>query len=130
MPLKVGDFAPLGQLLDDAILYAAANGARVVNFSFKVAPSAAIDQALDFVHDSSGVFLTGAAGNTPEPVVIYQRGFQPLSPGRRGGRRGPWHGVRPGSPFSDFLRHRDRAPGGGLQADHQGLRSPPLGHLP
>jgi subtilase family protein len=70
MPVCVGDFSPNAAVLDDAIVYAADNGARVITMSLTVAPSAAIDAALSYAHDVKGVFLDCATGNNAS-VVFY-----------------------------------------------------------
>ena len=62
MPLNVGSFAPNGAVLDDAILYAADNGAKVITMSLGVATSAAIDAAIAAA-DAAGVFVDCSAGN-------------------------------------------------------------------
>jgi hypothetical protein len=67
MPLRVGDMFPSGAVVDDAIVYAVDGGARVVNISFAIAQSAAIDAALAYGH-SHGVFLVAASGNGASPV--------------------------------------------------------------
>ncbi len=69
MILAVGDAAPLTTLVDDAIMYAADNGARVITMSFQVPQSAAIDAAIQYAHDVRGVCLVSAAGNTGGPVT-------------------------------------------------------------
>jgi subtilisin family serine protease len=63
MPLGVGDFGPNGAILDDAILYAANNGARVITLSLSIAQSAAIDNALSYANLTKGIFIDCAAGN-------------------------------------------------------------------
>jgi subtilisin family serine protease len=70
MPLQVGDIAPLASVIDDAIVYAVENGARVINISFAIGQSQAIDDAIAYAH-GHGVFLAAAAGNTPATVVLY-----------------------------------------------------------
>jgi len=71
MALGVGDFAPDGSILDDAILYAADNGAPVITMSLGVAPSAAIDAALAYAWNVKGVFIDCAAGNSGGGPVGY-----------------------------------------------------------
>jgi subtilisin family serine protease len=63
MAVGVGDSSPDGSVLDDAIIYAADNGARIITMSLSVAPSAAIDAAIDYAFVRKGVFLDNAAGN-------------------------------------------------------------------
>ncbi len=63
MPMNVGSSFPDGSILDDAILYAADNGAHVITMSLSVGTSAAIDAAIDDAHDNNNVFIDCAAGN-------------------------------------------------------------------
>ncbi|MEO0650372.1 MAG: S8 family serine peptidase [Planctomycetota bacterium] len=72
MPLGVGSFAPSSDLLDDAILYAADNGAQVITFSLSVPASAAVDAAIDAAVNGNGLFMDCAVGNGffgPGPVA-------------------------------------------------------------
>ena len=62
MCLNVGSFAPNASVLDDAILYAADNGAHVVTMSLSIGFSAAVDAAVAAA-DAMGVFIDCAAGN-------------------------------------------------------------------
>jgi len=63
MPVAVGNAAPDGSILDDAIIYAADNGAQVITMSLSVGSTTAIDAALDYAHDTMGVFINNASGN-------------------------------------------------------------------
>jgi subtilisin family serine protease len=69
MACNVGSFAPNGAVLDDAIIYAADNGARVITMSLTVGTSIAITSALTYA-DGLGVFIDCAAGNGG-PAVTY-----------------------------------------------------------
>src|SRR6185436_7765168 len=60
--------APQTALVDDAILYAADNGARVISMSLQVPSSPAIDAAIQYAHDVRGACLVAAAGNAAGPV--------------------------------------------------------------
>lgn len=62
MALNVGSFFPMGDILDDAILYALDNGAHIVTMSLSVGISAAIDAAVATAF-AGGVFIDCAAGN-------------------------------------------------------------------
>jgi len=64
MALGVGDSAPDGSILDDAIIYAADNRAHIITLSLTVAPSTAIDAAIDYAYNQKGVFIDCAAGNS------------------------------------------------------------------
>jgi len=68
MALNVGSFSPNGAVLDDAIIYAADNGARVITLSLTVGQTSAIDAAVDYAHDVKGVFIDCAAGNNGSSV--------------------------------------------------------------
>tara|TARA_R110002072_G_scaffold14272_2_gene59359 strand:- start:56557 stop:58890 length:2334 start_codon:yes stop_codon:yes gene_type:complete len=59
----VGISGPNGAILDDAILYAAEIGARVIQLSLSVGSSSAIDDAIDMAHDVFGVVVINASGN-------------------------------------------------------------------
>ena len=63
IPLLVGNAAPDGSILDDAIIYAADNGARVIALSLTVGSSTAINDALEYAYDTMGVFIANASGN-------------------------------------------------------------------
>ncbi len=62
MPLGVGDAAPDGSILDDAILYAVDNGAHVITLSLSVGQSSAINAALEDAW-TNGLFIDCASGN-------------------------------------------------------------------
>ncbi len=68
MILAVGNSAPQSALIDDAIIYAADNGARVINMSLQVPTTAAINAALVYAHDVRGVAIVAAAGNVSGPI--------------------------------------------------------------
>jgi subtilisin family serine protease len=68
MPLLVGNAAPDGSILDDAILFAADNGARVITMSLSVGESQAIKDALTYAYDTMGVFINNASGNANSAV--------------------------------------------------------------
>lgn len=71
MIVKVGTSGPNGAILDDAILYAANNGARVITMSLTVGQSQAIDDALAYAYDTKGVFIDCASGNNYSSSVAY-----------------------------------------------------------
>ncbi len=68
MPLLVGNNAPNGAILDDAIIYAADNGARVITMSLSVGETQAIKDALTYAYDTMGVFINNASGNANSAV--------------------------------------------------------------
>ncbi len=59
----VGGFGPVGAVLDDAIIYSADNGARVITMSLTVGSSSAIDMAVDYARNVRGVYVDCASGN-------------------------------------------------------------------
>lgn len=67
MVVGVGDSAPVTSILDDAILYALDNGARVITMSLTVGQTAAIDAAL-LEAWNSGLLIDCASGNSSGPV--------------------------------------------------------------
>jgi len=67
----VGNTAPLGSVLDDAILYAAQNGARVIQLSLSVGQSPAIDAALQMAYEDFGLLIVCSSGNGGSGSVSY-----------------------------------------------------------
>lgn len=63
----VGDNFPVGNILDDAILYAANTGASIVQLSLTVGQTADIDAAIAAAN-AQGVLIVCAAGNSNGPV--------------------------------------------------------------
>ncbi|MFH2001140.1 MAG: S8 family serine peptidase [Planctomycetota bacterium] len=70
MMVQVGDWAPAANILDDAIIYAVDNGARVITMSLGVGEDPAIDAAVDYAV-FQGVFVNCSAGNTYGGGVTY-----------------------------------------------------------
>jgi subtilisin family serine protease len=68
MALGVGTNAPNGSVLDDAILYAADNGAHVITISLDTGETQAINDALDYAYNTKDVFIDCAAGNSGSSV--------------------------------------------------------------
>jgi len=62
MPLNVGSAFPNSSILDDAILYAADNGAHIITMSLSIGTSAPVEAAIDAA-DAAGLFIDCAAGN-------------------------------------------------------------------
>lgn len=67
MALGIGEFGPNASVIDDAILYAIDNGARVITLSLSVPQSGAIDAALTAAH-AAGLFIDCASGNNGASV--------------------------------------------------------------
>lgn len=68
---NVGNTAPNSSVLDDAILYAAANGANIVQLSLSVGQSSAIDAAITEAYVNQGLLIINAAGNSGASSVGY-----------------------------------------------------------
>lgn len=68
---NVGNNGPNGSVLDDAILYAAANGARIIQLSLSVGSSQAINDAITEAYVNQGVLIIAAAGNGGSSSVSY-----------------------------------------------------------
>ncbi|MEW6509525.1 MAG: S8 family serine peptidase [Bacteroidota bacterium] len=72
MMVTVGDlFRIRGDVVDDAIVYAVDNGAKILNMSFGVDQAAAIDSALEYAHTTKGALLVAASGNDNVNSVDY-----------------------------------------------------------
>ena len=63
MPLAVGSAFPVSSAIDDAIIYGADNGARVITMSLSVGSSGAIADAVDYAVNEKGCLVLCAAGN-------------------------------------------------------------------
>lgn len=63
MTIQIGESSPLGEVLDDGILYAVDNGADIISLSLSVSPSRAIDAAVEEAR-RAGVLVVVAAGNS------------------------------------------------------------------
>lgn len=70
MICNVGSFSPDAAVLDDAILYAMDNGARVITMSLSIGTSAAVDAAVATA-TAAGLFIDNAAGNNGSFGVSY-----------------------------------------------------------
>ncbi|MCP3978265.1 MAG: S8 family serine peptidase [bacterium] len=68
MAIAVGESGPNGGILDDAIIYAADNGAAVITMSLSVGESTAINDALEYAYATKDVFIDCAAGNNGSSV--------------------------------------------------------------
>lgn len=64
MPCCVGSASPIGGVVDDAVIYAADNGARVITLSLSIPFSTAVVDAIDYARNQQGVFVDCSAGNT------------------------------------------------------------------
>ena len=63
MCISVGASSPISSVMDDAIIYAADNGARIITMSLSVPSSSAIDMAIDYARNTQGAFIDCASGN-------------------------------------------------------------------
>lgn len=69
MILRVGDQNMNSFLIDDAILYAVNNGAKIINMSFNVPPDAAINTAIDYAYDNKGCLLVASSGDNYSTIL-------------------------------------------------------------
>ena len=67
LPYCIGVNAPIGALIDDAIIDAVDNGARVIQMSLNVPPSSAIDISIQYAIDNN-VIVICASGNAGTAV--------------------------------------------------------------
>jgi len=68
MALGIGSSSPLTDALDDAIIYAADNGADVITISATLGETQAINDALDYAYNTRDVFIDCATGNNAAAV--------------------------------------------------------------
>lgn len=61
----------LSNLIDDAILFAANNGAKIINMSFQCNESSAINSAIDYAYWQKGCVLIAASGNIGYSSISY-----------------------------------------------------------
>ena len=71
MAVAVGASSPNADVVDDAIIYAADNGAHIISTSLLISESQAINDALDYAYNVKGVFINGASGNSASSTVGY-----------------------------------------------------------
>jgi len=67
----VGDSAPIGDVLDDAIIYAALNGVKVITMSLTVGQSSAIEDAIETAYNDYNCFVDCASGNSYAPSLPF-----------------------------------------------------------
>jgi len=58
-------------LIDDAIIFAANNGAKIINMSFRCDESSAINSAIDYAYWQKGCVLIAATGNKGNSSISY-----------------------------------------------------------
>jgi len=61
----------LSQYIDDAIIWAADHGAKIINMSFSANQYSSIDQAIAYAYNIKGCLLVAASGNDGGPTVLY-----------------------------------------------------------
>lgn len=72
MALRVGpDTSLQASLVDDAILYAANNGAKIINLSLTTDESSAITNAINYAHNKKGCLIIAASGNEKKDIVLF-----------------------------------------------------------
>jgi subtilisin family serine protease len=84
MPVRGLDASGFGSTEDlvKTILYAADNGAKVINASwggFADEPEQTLIDAIAYAHDTKGVVVVAAAGNSTSDVGTQKRGFTPAN---------------------------------------------------
>ncbi|MCZ7602049.1 MAG: S8 family peptidase [Melioribacteraceae bacterium] len=57
--------------VDDAIIYAANNGAKIINMSFKTDELNAIKNAINYAHNKKGCLIIAASGNEKKDIVLF-----------------------------------------------------------
>jgi len=67
----VGDSAPIGDVLDDAIIYAALSGVKVITMSLTVGQSSAIEDAIETAYNDYNCFVDCASGNSYAPYLPF-----------------------------------------------------------
>lgn len=68
MALGIGSSGPVASVMDDAILYAADNGADVITISSALGETQAINDALAYAYNTKDVFIDCASGNDSSAV--------------------------------------------------------------
>jgi len=63
----IGSSGPIGEIIDDAIIYAADNGAQIITMSFSITPATAITDAVAYAY-TAGAFIDCASGNDSAAV--------------------------------------------------------------
>ena len=74
---QVGTVAPNALVLDDAIMYAAELGVKVIQLSLFVPPSNAIDDAIETAYTNYGVLIVCSSGNNFEHEDVYYPASNP-----------------------------------------------------
>lgn len=77
MPIKVGNFSPVSDVVDDAILYAVDNGADVINLSLGLGVSGAVTAALDAA-EAAGVLVVAASGDDNSNSIHFPASHPPV----------------------------------------------------
>lgn len=67
----VGDQFVMPEIVDDAILYAAEEGARVILINFVIGQSQAIEEAIYSAYTNEGVFIVASAGNIDQEFLDF-----------------------------------------------------------
>lgn len=67
---KIGNLDPDASIVDDAILDAVTDGAKIINMSFGITSSSAIEDAISYAY-SHGVTLVASSGNDYQAFIKY-----------------------------------------------------------
>jgi subtilisin family serine protease len=71
------DYTEATEYIDDAIIFAANNGAKIINMSFAVYDNilssyqSSIDAAIEYAYKSKGCLLVASSGNVIRPSIYY-----------------------------------------------------------
>ena len=72
----LGDYDVDSSILDDAILYAAQMGAKIIQLSLDITQSSAIDDAIEMAYNNYDVTIICSSGNSSRPTVSYPSSHQ------------------------------------------------------
>lgn len=128
---KVGETSVDGSIVDDAILYAANEGARIINMSFRIDPSSAIRQAIDTAYNNYDCFLVASSGNDDRNVVYFPANAKHVfAVGATNQNDRRWSESNKGSNYGDSLDVV--APGDSIMStkvDNPMYFDPPYGYM-
>ena len=73
LPISIGETYPSSIVLDDAIIYAAQSGAKIIQLSVQILTnSAPINDAINYVYDNYGVLIVCSSGNNSNGDISGQ----------------------------------------------------------
>lgn len=68
--IGVGESSPNTAAMDNAVLYAVENGAKIIQLSLSLEPSAALNAAFDMAYNTYGALIVCAAGNSSSGAPV------------------------------------------------------------